>query len=184
MKRGGYARLQPKQGSLIDPPQVMTVEQWRKETKRSESEQLHEKFVRDCQTYGLPAPTQEHRFAKEAFGRQWRFDNCWPEFNVAAEIEGLVVKRVWVAHFEEGSPKPLVVNKRIVNLSALRYELKSELVSLGRHASAEGFREDCVKYNTAALLGWTVLRFEKDQVKGKDAIEMTVRVLAAKGWTP
>lgn len=34
---------------------------------------------------GLPAPQLEYRFAPP---RRWRFDLCWPELLLAAEIEG------------------------------------------------------------------------------------------------
>jgi hypothetical protein len=181
-----YARMAPQQATLLDSDQPIPVEKWRKMQKGegpSKSEQLHAKFLRDCTLHGLPAPIAEHQFAKAALGRRWEFDFCWPQFNVAVEIEGIVVKRVWVAHFAEGSPKPVFVNGRVVNFPALRFELKSELVSVGRHASIDGLREDCVKYNSANLLGWHVLRFEQSQIRDRDAVEMTVRVLAARGWT-
>jgi len=35
----------------------------------------------------------------------------------------------------------------------------------GRHVRPEGFRNDCKKYNEAALLGWTVLRGDTLMVK-------------------
>lgn len=34
-----------------------------------------------------------------------------------------------------------------------------ELEGRGRHQTVAGVRADCEKYNTAALMGWTVLRF-------------------------
>ena len=37
----------------------------------------------------LPPWEREHRFAKEALGRQWRFDFAWLAQRVAAEIEGV-----------------------------------------------------------------------------------------------
>jgi hypothetical protein len=96
-------------------------------------------------------------FAKEATGRLWRFDFCFPDYWLAVEIEGLAVQRL---HDKNG---PVLVVR-------------------GRHASITGIREDMLKYNTAALLGWTVLRFEQVAVRPRDAIEMTMRVLAARGW--
>lgn len=157
-----YSRMQPAQVSLIDPPQVMTVEQWRKETKVSKSDLLHERFATDCRTHGLPTPVTEHLFAKAAIGRRWKFDFCWPAFMVAVEIEGLVMRQLYDA------PTP---------------RANRVLVVYGRHATITGFREDAEKYGNAAILGWTVLRFEQSQVKDKTAVEMTVRLLAARGWT-
>lgn len=39
----------------------------------------------------------------------------------------------------------------------------------GRHNSGTGFAEDCVKYNTASILGWTVLRYTTDQIQKEPA---------------
>src|SRR5690606_17944227 len=41
----------------------------------------------------------------------------------------------------------------------------------GRHTTGKGFVEDCRKYNAAAKLGWTVLRFPTAQVKSGEAID-------------
>jgi hypothetical protein len=177
-----YARVLPQQASLIDSDQPIPVEKWRKTQTQSKSEQLHDKLAFDCRTHGLPDPVLELRFAKLTHGRQWRFDFSWPDYMVTAEIEGLVVKRALVAHLAEGSPKAIVVSGRVVNAAALRYELKPELVSLGRHASPDGFIEDTRKYNTAAELGWTVLRFHQSSVQSREAVETIVRVLSVKGW--
>jgi hypothetical protein len=101
----------------------------------------------------FPKMERQLRFAVSV-GRKWRFDVAFPEFKIAVEIEGLVVRR-----------------------------LAGELVVTGRHGSIAGFKEDCEKYATAALLGWTVLRFEQSMVKSRYAINMTLHVLAARGWT-
>lgn len=176
-----YARVMPQQATLLDTSAPIPVETWRNMQKGegpSKSEQLHEKFRRDCVLHGLPNPEAEHTFAKEALGRRWQFDHCWRQFMVAVEIEGIVVRRALVAELADGHKQPITANGRVVNVKAV----KPQLISLGRHASIDGFREDCVKYNSAALLGWTVLRFDRDAIQGKDAIEMTVRVLSARGW--
>jgi len=39
----------------------------------------------------------------------------------------------------------------------------------GRHTRPAGYAEDCNKMNTAALMGWTVLRFTSDQVRRGEA---------------
>ena len=35
----------------------------------------------------------------------------------------------------------------------------------GRHTTGKGFRDDCIKYNAAAALGWRVYRFTADMVE-------------------
>lgn len=39
----------------------------------------------------------------------------------------------------------------------------------GRHTRPAGYAEDCVKLNSAALMGWTVLRFTGEQVRRGEA---------------
>lgn len=41
----------------------------------------------------------------------------------------------------------------------------------GRHTRGAGFTEDCVKANTALIMGWRVLRATGDQVKSGQALE-------------
>jgi len=40
----------------------------------------------------------------------------------------------------------------------------------GRHTRGVGYANDCRKYNLAALLGWTVLRYTTDMVKSGEAV--------------
>jgi very-short-patch-repair endonuclease len=112
-----------------------------------------ELFAFQCRAMKLPPVLRNYVFAK-ALARRWRFDFAFVAQKLAVEIEGLVVRRIG-----------------------------RELVCTGRHASVEGFREDCVKYASAALLGWTVLRFEQSQIKTGYAIGMTQKILFARGWT-
>lgn len=46
-----------------------------------------------------------------------------------------------------------------------------------RHTTVKGYRNDCEKYNEAALYGWTVLRFTNDMLKDGTAIDAIERVL-------
>lgn len=110
-------------------------------------------FAAQCRQYRLPPFERQHMFAKQLLGRRWMFDFGFVGYKLAVEIEGLVVMR-----------------------------LAGELVVRGRHASIKGIKDDMEKYNTAALLGWTVLRFEQQAVKPERAIHMTQRVLASRGW--
>lgn len=112
-----------------------------------------ELFASQCRAYHLPRFERQVVFAKEAIGRLWRFDFAFRDYMVAVEIEGLVVQR-----------------------------LAGQIVLRGRHGTIGGIIEDMDKYNTAAMLGWTVLRYPQKYVKPKNAIEMTMRVLAARGW--
>jgi hypothetical protein len=112
-------------------------------------------FASQCRSFMLPMPERQVLFAKASHGRMWRFDFCWRQYMVAVEIEGIVPRRL---------PSGM-------------------LVMAGRHGSVAGVIEDMEKYNTAALLGWTVLRFPPKYVKPKKAIEATMRVLAVRGWT-
>jgi len=114
-------------------------------------------FAAQCAAHHLPPVVRQLLFAKETTGRMWRFDFAFRDYWLAVEIEGLAVQRM---HDKSG---PVLVVR-------------------GRHASIVGIREDMLKYNTAALLGWTVLRFEQVAVRPRHALEMTMRVLAARGW--
>src|SRR3546814_3330096 len=47
----------------------------------------------------------------------------------------------------------------------LAVEIEGGVLSRGRHVRPKGFQNDCEKYNAAANLGWTVLRFTGADVK-------------------
>ena len=51
----------------------------------------------------------------------------------------------------------------------------------GRHTSGAGFAADCEKYNSAALLGWRVLRFTRAMIEEGDAIDALAWALGATG---
>lgn len=40
----------------------------------------------------------------------------------------------------------------------------------GRHTTGLGFAKDCEKYNEAALLGWTVLRYPSKMIHSGEAV--------------
>ena len=48
----------------------------------------------------------------------------------------------------------------------------------GRHSRGSGFQTDCIKYSTAAVMGWRVLRFTTDQVKSGMALQMLQQAIA------
>jgi very-short-patch-repair endonuclease len=123
-----------------------------KRATKKPAQSKEELFAFQCRAMKLPPVLRNYQFA-QSMGRRWRFDFAFITHNVAVEIEGLTVRRIG-----------------------------GELVCTGRHASIEGFKGDCTKYASAALLGWTVLRFEQSQVKAGLAIDMTQRLLFARGW--
>lgn len=53
----------------------------------------------------------------------------------------------------------------------LAVEIEGGTWSRGRHVRPQGFERDCVKYNGAALQGWTVLRFTTGMVIDGRALE-------------
>lgn len=145
--------------------------------KQSRSKKLHQKFYDAVRARRLPEPRwhghpqKELRFAahmkvprqkvmKSDRNPSWRFDFAWPEFKIAVEVEGLVCREL---HDKDGG---------------------SHWVAMGGHATMDGFRDDCEKYAWANFLGWAVLRFEQNQVGNGFAIDMTVRMLYARGWKP
>lgn len=173
----------PQQAELLepDPPPPADPRLVRLRGKQ-DPEEL---FGAQCRSYRLPRFEVQFKFAQSITfvgtdgrtrRRQWRFDFAFPELMVAVEIEGLIVRRVWSAELEGGGP--VVVGGYVRNVKAC----SAITVAMGGHATITGFREDALKYNSAALLGWFVIRFLQNDVKPGHAIEMTQRVLAARGW--
>lgn len=50
----------------------------------------------------------------------------------------------------------------------------------GRHTTGSGYAKDLEKYNTAALLGWTVLRFTPRMIEEGTAVELIEAAFARK----
>ena len=51
-------------------------------------------------------------------------------------------------------------------------EIEGLTASGGRHQSIKGFSNDCEKYNRAAIMGWTVLRFTQKHLRDGSAYTM------------
>ena len=49
----------------------------------------------------------------------------------------------------------------------------------GRHVRGAGFEDDCIKYNQAALDGWTVRRFTSGMIKSGNALNQIESALQA-----
>ena len=161
--------MRSRQASLLDDWQELEPEP----RKVNGHEEL---FASQCRQFQLPPFEQQHLFAKAAMQRNWRFDFAWREYKVAVEIEGLIPTNLWRATLD--GPSPVERGGVIINV----VKCERLLVVLGRHATIGGIKGDMEKYNAAALLGWSVLRFEQKDVKPKHAIETTMRVLAERGW--
>ena len=56
-------------------------------------------------------------------------------------------------------------------------ECEGGIYSGGRHVRGKGFENDCEKYNYAALMGWTVLRFTRGMIESGEAIEMIRKII-------
>lgn len=132
------------------------------EKKQSERSKAADLFAYQWKIRGLPQVTREFHFAREQ-GRRWRFDFATQikkpsgrVWRLAVEIEGIVMRQADDGSWQMG----------------------------GRHANIGGYKEDAIKYATAMLLGWNVLRFEQTQVHSRYAIEMTTRILSRMGWRP
>lgn len=136
-----------------DAAKVLIAEERRKQAKKDKAQSKEDLFDFQLRSHRLPPFVRWHKFALETHQRRFEFDFCNTQYMIAVEVEGLVVVRIG-----------------------------GETVVKGRHASISGFKEDCIKYAIAAELGWTVLRFEQSQVKDGTAIDMTMRVLYARGW--
>jgi very-short-patch-repair endonuclease len=62
----------------------------------------------------------------------------------------------------------------------LLIEVEGGIGGTSRHATYTGFTNDCTKYNLAAELGFTVLRFTSRMVNEGDAFEQIRRILESK----
>jgi hypothetical protein len=137
-----------------------------KDLKAKNEESAADLFARQCRERRLPAFIREYHFAAK-LNRGWKFDFCWvyrtPQadllakpLKLAVEIEGIVMRRT----------------------------KSGEWIMSGRHATIGGFKDDCIKYATAAMLDWRLMRFEQSQVKSGFAVAMVMRSLARNGWKP
>lgn len=54
----------------------------------------------------------------------------------------------------------------------------------GRHSRGSGFEKDCMKYNTAATMGWRVLRFTTKHARGIEAAVMIKECLKTASRNP
>ncbi len=61
----------------------------------------------------------------------------------------------------------------------LALEVEGATWTKGRHTRGGGFAADCIKYNTAALDGWRVLRVTGEMVESGEALGLVERAVGA-----
>ena len=139
------------------------LEAKKEKREKSVGESKEDVFAFQCRANKLPPFVRGYRFA-QVLKRQWSFDFCF--------------------HVLKGdlSPREIRLAVELEGFTMMRDKATGEWHMGGRHASVAGFKEDCVKYNTAALLGWTVLRFPHTEVAKGTAVQMTMRVLHRMGY--
>lgn len=55
---------------------------------------------------------------------------------------------------------------------------------IGRHSSPLGYRQDCIKYNAAATMGWIVLRFDSVMINNSIALNTIIAALQRIPYVP
>lgn len=121
-------------------------------------------FATQCRVFGLPDTRTQYRFETELRSeksgrlRQWKFDFAWPQYMLAVEIDGVVMRRM------QG------------------FDKKWRWVATGGHSDIQGMRDNNKKINRAIETGWSVLRYLEEEVQPGRAIQQTMRVLALRGW--
>jgi len=63
----------------------------------------------------------------------------------------------------------------------LLIEIEGGIYTNGRHVRPQGYQEDCIKYNEAALLGYRLLRFTPDMVESGSALRYTEAAIQSGG---
>lgn len=101
---------------------------------------------------------REFRFAREAVGN--------PKKNIRETLKANQLKD-WRFDFA-------ILPERIA------IEVEGGIFVGGRHNRPVSFREDCLKYNSATVLGWAVLRFTDQEIKSGDALLMIWKMLKAR----
>lgn len=64
----------------------------------------------------------------------------------------------------------------------LLIEVEGGIYTRGRHNRPLGYRDDCIKYNEATLLGWSILRFTDDMIRRGTAARMIAQYLQDKRY--
>lgn len=111
-----------------------------------------EQFAQQLDLVGIKY-VREHMFHPD---RRWRLDFIFPEApkRTAVEIEGITR----FGRNKDGSMR------------------------LGRHQTHKGIKADMEKYNSAAMMGWLVLRVTQDQVRSGEALQLLETALGKRNF--
>jgi hypothetical protein len=92
----------------------------------------------------LPEPINNYLFFP---GRKFSADFCWPDYDLIVEIDGGTNYMTCPSCFGK-------------KCQVCRWTGQV----IGRHLTSKGFQGDCEKLNSAASIGYIVLRFTRDDV--------------------
>ncbi|MBU6955892.1 endonuclease domain-containing protein [Hahella sp. HN01] len=107
---------------------------------------LEETLALHIRALKLPEPVREYRFHPV---RRWRFDFAWPDYRIAAEVEGITCYG----------------------------RNKNGTLKLGRHQTAKGVSADMEKYAEAMALGWSVFRCDAKLINSGRAVEVITQMM-------
>lgn len=116
-------------------------------------------FDLQCKANGIEVPVAEHQFAKQDAGRLWRFDWAWIDRKLALEVEGGYA---------------IQARCRCGELATCK-KCNAPIQGGGRHTRASGYLEDLNKYNTAAILGWRLLKVPPKSIADGTAVRIVVQ---------
>ncbi len=158
----------------------------KKKPKPSPLSDLERKFLAIWQynAEDWPAPIHNRRVVRDedtkgrtrfvtATGRVrlWKFDFAWPDFRLAVEMEG-GVHSYPVRCNHCGS---LVQSKAGITSTGKMRKPQQVMAAGGGHTRGKAYVDNCHKYNTAALLGFTVLRYTVNDVRERP-LEMVAEI--------
>ena len=152
--------------------------QWTMPRDMSGFSTLEAALLAAIHTADLPEPVAEYRFVPRCCGHTAARHKTPERHGVASafcarcEVERefnewhrLDAGRLWRFDFAWPALK-------------LAAECEGGTYSGGRHTTGAGFEKDAEKYNTAAVQGWTVLRFTQRQITSGAALEALSAVVA------
>jgi very-short-patch-repair endonuclease len=97
-----------------------------------------------------------------------------PDFELLLNLatKGPDKKYKWVKEYKFCNDRRWKNDYAIIDLK-IAIEIEGGTFSGGRHTRGEGYKNDCIKYNTAQCMGWIVLRFTTDMIKESPDIVLT-----------
>ena len=130
---------------------LKTVKKQRSQTVGGKGEKIPQKQALEARFDAVyeefGLPLPEKHYRFNKPHSRHEFDRAWPSLKIAVEIEGGVFMVSKAGH--QG----------------------------GRHASGAGYTEDCLKYNMATALGWTIIRLTSPMVKKKETYVPLIKLI-------